>query len=121
MEEDKRTFYSTGISVYYLGHDKWGASADFWDRQLAVPTSVEGNIHTRYHLGLRKAIEQIKSTAERFGIQFEEPRLYLDTTYEDPPQHPDGKALVEDEAQRLGWTAVTDGAVTDSDKREEGE
>lgn len=119
MAENKRKFYSTGISVLFLGGgDCWEATVAFWDRQFGVPNSIEGTIHNRYRLGLREAIEEVKSMAEQMGVKFDAPTLYLDTERKDQPQHPDGKALVEAEAQRLGWGS--DRATPNDGKGEEG-
>lgn len=111
-------YWSTGITVRYSAREGWGASLKFLDAGFVndsaddMRVSTEGTLHTRYYIedgkhtdALTVVIDVVKTDAERLGIRWENPHVYMDGDGEwNDRDYPDGwRRLVDSQAERLGW------------------
>lgn len=121
-------YWSTGITVRFSG-GKWSASADYLDNGFCDDSaehervSTQGKLHTRYYLrdgetkdALTVAIDIVKADAERLGITWTNPHVYMDGDGEwDDREYPSGwRRLVDDQAKRLGWEPLYHMATEDA-------
>jgi hypothetical protein len=110
-------YWSTGITVTHVAGGtggpasdpqprEWGAKAEFFDDGFCQTASTEGELRTRYTVGtLSEAVDLVRVDAERLGVVWKEPTIYMKGDGEDeefPPPH-GWKQLLADECQRLGW------------------
>jgi hypothetical protein len=106
-------YWSTGISVGY-SDERWVASAKFLDDGFAnddvddLRISTEGTLHTRYYVrdgkhvdALTVVIDTVKADAERLGIVWKDPHIYVNTHDGEVPAAI--QRLVDRQAVRLGW------------------
>jgi hypothetical protein len=114
------TLFSLGIIVWYAyaGDNKYGwlAQVEFRDYGHCEPNSIRGKIiTTSYGIPLSRAIDTIKTDAEKLGIkfaQFEEISPYLfylnDGDSKDYPPPADWRTLLKKEAKRIGFSSYLD-------------
>ncbi len=123
ISKDGTGFWATGITVHYSEGRGWGGAVEYYDDGFvddAADTgriATQGELRTRYFVkdgetvtGLSAVVDVLLADAERLGIRFravaaDAPSLYYkgDGEWQDYPA-PDGwKALLEAEAQRIGW------------------
>jgi len=110
-------YWSTGITVRF-SDGKWAASAGYLDNGFCDDSaeqervSTQGKLHTRYYLrdgqtkdALTVAVDTVKTDAERLGISWRDPHVYMDGDgeWEDREYPPDWRLLVDEQARRLGW------------------
>jgi hypothetical protein len=108
-------YWATGITVKHH-NGKWTASVTFHDNGFANDDpdagriSTEGTLHTRYYIadgeqvdGLTAAIDAVKADAERLGIIWRTPTVYMDQDGEGSDDSAGWRSLVDSQAERLGW------------------
>lgn len=115
-------YRATGITVAHDGRS-WSANVAYFDDGFASDDtdrrhiSTEGTLHTRYMVesgkredALTVAIDTVKADAERLGIRWEHPTVYMvDGGESDLWTYPKGwRKLVNDHARRLGWETTYD-------------
>lgn len=100
-------YWSTGIMVrWYPDNERdrnWSVKLEFLDDGFCEMGSTEGELRCRYvEPSLSTAIDTLKADAERLGIIFKSPTVYM---YQDSDaEYPeDWRAIVDAEAERLGW------------------
>lgn len=102
-------YWATGILVENLGsetNERWAASVAFFDDGFCETGATEGDVRTRYTLPhLTDAIDLVKNDAERLGITWKFPVLYVRGDGEDPSVvlAPDWRTRLAAECERLGW------------------
>jgi hypothetical protein len=112
-------YWSSGIMVtYQQAYQGWLASARFYDDGFGRSDADTGEISTigalnsRYfirdghqHDGLTAVIDTIKADAERLGIAWRDPALFVPGDGSDPqqPLPADWRSLLDGHATRLGW------------------
>lgn len=104
-----RGYWSTGIMVRYYQDDGWAVTLDFLDDGFCQDGSTEGTLRVRYiESELSTAIDTIKADAERLGIRWERPTIYMHGDGEDAEaDYPRAwRAWVNREALRLGWRPI---------------
>ncbi len=121
------TYWSTGISVCYHGEGRWGASVNFYDDGFCEAATTEGVLRTRHSGPLSQVVDLVKADAERLGIRWATLLGAVPTVHcelwqrqdfppppsQDFPPPPNWRALVNAEAERLGWVPGYD-AVPDA-------
>jgi hypothetical protein len=118
-------YWSSGITLtYHESAQGWLASARFYDDGFGRSDADSGEISTvgevsttgvlasryfvrdgREHDGLTAAIDTVKADAERLGITWRDPALFVPGDGDDP-QHPlpaQWHSLLDEHATRLGW------------------
>jgi hypothetical protein len=112
-------YWSSGITVTYQESSRgWLASATFYDDGFGRSDADTGEISTtgvltsRYFVpdgrerdGLTAAIDTVKTDAERLGITWRDPALFVPGDGDGPQQPlPAGwRSLLDEHAARLGW------------------
>ncbi len=113
-------YWSSGITFTYRypSPQGWLASATFYDDGFGRSDADTGEISTtgvlatRYYVrdgherdGLTAAIDAVKADAERLGITWRDPALFVPADGGDPQQPlPAGwRSLLDEQATRLGW------------------
>lgn len=103
-------YWSTGIVLKYSGDGKWSASLDFYDDGFCDDESTEGNLHTRYFVGIETAIDTLIADAKTLGIRFvnptgDNPRLYAygDGESKEWPMPKGYDELLSQQARRIGY------------------
>ena len=101
-------YWSTGIVVWRVDENRWGARVDFYDDGFCQSGSTEGSLRTRERSPLSQVVDLAKADAERLGIHWATalgaiPTVFYDGNVGLPPPPPNWRALVNSEAERLGW------------------
>lgn len=117
------TYSSPGINVNYTSRG-WSASVRYHDSGHADSgqVSTEGTLSTRYAEGgshavaLAKVIDTIKADAERLGIGWQAPYVFvefLEAAENYPERFPKNwEALIAEQARRIGWYTLCEDTAT---------
>jgi hypothetical protein len=131
----RKRYWSTGIRIEYTDYHSpaWGGEVAFFDDSLAdhapeqEAISTYGHLQTRYFVpsrgSHRDALTAVTDTlindAEQLGIAFRDPTLYATGEGLEPdyPMPEGWIELLEEQADRLGWTRPPYRSVTDRSGR----
>lgn len=119
------SYWATGITVTHHPENwggsssareprEWAAYVDYLDDGFCDWHSTEGRLRTRYGTpSLTEAIDLVKTDADRLGIVWKEPTLYVEGDGEDPEVSlPEGwRDLLAAECDRLGWRQYSDDEI----------
>jgi hypothetical protein len=102
------TYWTTGIKLNYSGDGKWSATVKFYDSGFCEYAATEGELYTRYHVGLETAIDTIITDAERMGIKWNAKQFYVVGAFDDNEKDwrlpDDWQELLTAQAKRVGYT-----------------
>jgi hypothetical protein len=140
----RKRYWATGIRIEYTDHHNpaWGGEVDFYDDTLPGrdeswangdqgseqgQISTHGHLQTRYFVpsrgshrdALTAVTDSLINDAEQLGIAFRDPTLYATGEGLEPdyPMPEGWIELLEEQADRLGWTRPPYRSVTDRSGR----
>lgn len=100
-------YWSLGIVLrYHSSEVGWSAECDFFDDGFCQVESTEGFLCSRYYGPIEIVIDNVKSGAEKLGIEWRHPALFPYKSDEDKrwPMPPDWREILREQADRIGWS-----------------
>lgn len=94
-------YWSTGVIVTPCA-DKWSAEVQFFDDGFCNGDSTEGSLRTRYTVGLSDALDLVIKDAQRLGVEFKDPAVYVEGDKVDDQL----AQTIKVECDRLGWKNI---------------